>query len=901
MMDPLFNAIKDTLVQHDHSYFYYSLPHLQKKEWGKIDRLPYCLRILLEGLLRNNGKKGFTTQYILDLLEGDRSKPHNILFLPGRVLLQDFTGIPVLNDLAALRAAMTRRGLDASHINPVIRTDLVVDHSLQVDYAGCALAKELNEKAEFQRNQERYQFLRWSEQAFQNLRIIPPGNGIVHQLNLEVLADVISTVNINGEITLIPDSVLGTDSHTPMVNGMGVVGWGVGGIEALAAMVGYPIEFNTPQVVGLQLSGNLPENVTATDLTLTITNRLRSHGVVGKFVEVFGNGVSSLRLEDRAMISNMTPESGATITYFPVDEQTLDYLRLTGRDNAHIELVEAYFKAQQLFRTDDAPQPDYDEILELDLNTVQPVVAGPKRPFDLITVQEMAQEFPASLSAPSGHHGFGLTKEATTKEYTVEIEGHQFDLKHGAVIMAAITSCTNTSNPAVLMGAGLLAKKAVEKGLHVQPFVKTSLTPGSLVVDMYLINSGLMSYLAELGFQVAGHGCATCIGNSGPLPEPINQAVNKGLVGTAVISGNRNFEGRIHKSVKACYLASPLLVMAYALAGTVNIDLTTTPLGSDQDGTPVFLADIWPNKMELDEYLRQVDSSLFTNIYAHGLMGNQFWQKTDEPHGTVYDWNPHSSYLREPPFILEHFDTRKNISKARVLAKLGDSITTDHISPAGKIQADSDCGRYLEALGCDPSDLNTYGARRGNHEAMLRGTFSNPRLKNELVNGKSGDFTRYLPENKEMSIFEASRLYQKKHIPLIILAGKQYGTGSSRDWAAKGPFLLGVRAVLAESYERIHRSNLIMMGILPLQFLEGENAVTFGLDGKEKYSISDLATLDQPGQMVDIQIENENGKIINIQARARLDTPVEVQYFRNGGILPTIFNDLSVKLGATNN
>jgi len=900
-MDPLFNAIKDTLVQHDHPLSYYSLPRLQEKGLGKVDRLPYCLRILLEGLLRNNGEKGFTTQHILDLLDVDRSKPHNILFLPGRILLQDFTGIPVLNDLAALRAAVARQGLDANRINPVIRTDLIVDHSLQVDYAGCAPAKELNEKVEFQRNQERYQFLRWSEQAFQNLHIIPPGNGIVHQLNLEVLADVVSTVNMNGEATLIPDSVLGTDSHTPMVNGMGVVGWGVGGIEALAAMLGYPIEFNTPLVVGLRLSGSLPENVTATDLTLTITSRLRSHGVVGKFVEVFGDGVSSLRLEDRAMISNMTPESGATITYFPVDEQTLDYLRLTGRNNAHIELVEAYFKAQQLFRSESAPEPDYDEMLELDLNTVQPVVAGPKRPFDLIAVQEMAQEFPASLSVPSGHRGFGLTKEDTAKAYTVEIEGHQFNLKHGSVIMAAITSCTNTSNPAVLMGAGLLAKKAVEKGLHVEPYVKTSLTPGSLVVDMYLINSGLMPYLSELGFQVAGHGCATCIGNSGPLPEAINQAVNKGLVGTAVISGNRNFEGRIHKSVKACYLASPLLVVAYALAGTVNIDFSTTPLGNDQSGAPVFLTDIWPSQTEIDEYLKQVDGSLFTNIYTHGLTGNQFWQKLEEQHGMVYDWDSHSSYLREPPFILEHFDTRQDILKARVLAKLGDSITTDHISPAGKIQADSDCGRYLEALGCDPSDLNTYGARRGNHEAMLRGTFSNPRLKNELVNGKSGDFTRYLPQNQEMSIYEASRLYQKEHIPLIILAGKQYGTGSSRDWAAKGPFLLGVRVVLAESYERIHRSNLVMMGILPLQFLEGENAAKLGLNGTEKYSISGMASLEQPGQIVTIKIEAGSGKRMEIQARARLDTPVEVHYYKNGGILPAIFNDLVTEVEKNGN
>ncbi|NMC46257.1 MAG: aconitate hydratase AcnA, partial [Chloroflexi bacterium] len=553
-------------------------------------------------------------------------------------------------------------------------------------------------------------------------------------------------------------------------------------------------------------------------------------------------------------------------------------------------------KAQQLFRTDAAPQPDYDEILELDLNSIQPVVAGPKRPFDLITVQGMAQEFPSSLSAPGGHHGFGLTQEDTTKEYVVEMEGRQFNLKHGSVIMAAITSCTNTSNPAVLMGAGLLAKKAVEKGLHVEPYIKTSLTPGSLVVDMYLINSGLMPYLSELGFQVAGHACATCIGNSGPLPEPINRAVNKGLVGTAVISGNRNFEGRIHKSVKACYLASPLLVVAYALAGTVDIDFTTTPLGKDQKGTPVFLADIWPSQTEIDEYLKQVDGSLFAHIYTRGLTGNQFWQALEEQHGMVYDWDSRSSYLREPPFILEHFDTRQDILKARVLAKLGDSITTDHISPAGKIQVDSDCGRYLGTLGCDPNDLNTYGARRGNHEAMLRGTFSNPRLKNELVNGKSGDLTRYLPQDKEMSIFEASRLYQKEHIPLIILAGKQYGTGSSRDWAAKGPFLLGVRAVLAESYERIHRSNLVMMGILPLQFLPGESAAKLGLDGSEKYSVHGLGNLNRPGQTVNVQIESEDGKVREIQSSARLDTPVEVHYFKNGGILPAIFNDLSAEV-----
>ncbi|HAF63165.1 MAG TPA: aconitate hydratase AcnA [Anaerolineaceae bacterium] len=881
-----------TLSIQEKTYQYYSLPALKTLGFKNVEKMPYCLRILLEGMIRNYTQKGFSGAAILNLMDKNTSVKKTILFSPSRVLLQDFTGIPVLNDMTALRAAIARKEMDPRKVNPVIRTDLVVDHSLQVDYAGCAHSQELNEKKEFERNQERYQFLHWGEQAFDNLNIIPPGNGIVHQLNLEYLADVVTVSQQGGNLLLQPDSVLGTDSHTPMINGLGVVGWGVGGIEALAAMLGYPIEFTTPPVVGLHLTGRLPEDVTPTDLTLTITSSLRAHGVVGKFVEVYGEGVNALRLEDRAMIANMTPESGATITYFPVDERTLEYLRLTGRAAEKITLVEAYFKAQDLFRTINSADPLYDELIEIDLSTVRPVVAGPKRPFDLVQIEDLDTTFTTSLQNPPGNTGFGLPQQDTQKTFPVKMDSQEYSLKHGAVILAAITSCTNTSNPVVLLGAGLLAKKAVERGLKVPPYVKTSFTPGSQVVDKYLNQSGLLPFLAKLGFEVSGHGCATCIGNSGPLPPAIDLAVKQGLVGSAVISGNRNFEGRIHKSVKACYLASPLLVIAYAIAGTMNIDLQNSPLGIGEDGNPVYLRDVWPAPQEVRQYLQFIHGELYRKVYENGMHGNEQWQSLSANNEDVFSWDANSSYLREPPFIQDYFDTLQDIQGARVLALLGDSITTDHISPAGNIQAESDSGVYLQTLGVVAGDLNTYGARRGNHEAMLRGTFANPRLLNKLVGRKAGGFTNHFPDGKEMSIYQASCLYKNENIPLIVIAGKQYGTGSSRDWAAKGPFLLGVRAVLAESYERIHRSNLVMMGILPLQFREGENAVSVGIDGSEKFSITGIEQAIRSGQSVTVCMRKADGSEITFQAIPRVDTPMEYRYFTAGGILPAIFRDV---------
>jgi aconitate hydratase len=896
-MDTDFNFLKSTLNFHDQTFQFFSLPHLQDQGFGNIEKLPYCMRILLEGMLRNYGKEGFTKEHIVTLLQKKHTEHDTILFLPSRIILQDFTGIPVLNDLAALRTAAAKRGIDPQAINPVIRTDLIVDHSLQVDYAGCERAQELNEELEFKRNRERYEFLRWSEQAFQNLHIVPPGNGIIHQINLEYLAQVVFINQMDGNLTLIPDCVLGTDSHTTMINGLGVVGWGVGGIEALAAMLGHPIEFNIPKVVGLRLTGHLPEHCTPTDLTLTVTSQLREHGVVEKFVEVFGEGVESLRLEDRAMISNMTPESGATVTYFPVDEQTLDYLRLTGREPKKIALVDAFYKAQNLFRSSDSLEPDYDEIVEIDLSKIEPVLAGPKRPFDLIPISKMQKAFSASLTVPSGHHGFGMTEQDKKQSYTLEMNSQKYKLAHGAVILAAITSCTNTSNPQALLGAGLLAKKAVEKGLSIQPYIKTSFTPGSLVVDAYLNKSGLLPYLSQLGFQVSGHACATCIGNSGSLSEAITHAAEQGLIGTAVISGNRNFEGRIHKSIKACYLASPLLVIAYAIAGTVDIDLETASIGTSTKGELIFLADMIPTSAEIQEYLQYIDGKIFNQVYDKGLAGSRRWIDLKSKSGALFEWDSKSSYLLEPPFILDFFNTHTDIQQARALAYFGDSVTTDHISPAGKISAESDAGKYLQALGCKPADLNTYGSRRGNHEAMVRGTFSNLRLHNELMPEKDGGLTVFLPDRQEMTIYEAALRYKENNIPVILIAGKQYGTGSSRDWAAKGPFLLGVRAVLAESYERIHRSNLVMMGILPLQFMNGKHAAGLGIDGTEMFSILGIENICQPGQTVTIQRIDKNSHLSEFQALVRLDTPMEVLYYHKGGILPAIFTDLCSKNG----
>jgi len=889
-MDNDFNFLKSTIRLHDQPVQFFSLPRLQDQGIGNIEKLPYCLRILLEGMLRNCGKKGFTREHALTILRKDHPEHEPVLFLPSRVILQDFTGIPVLNDLAALRAAVARRGNDPQSINPVIRTDLVVDHSLQVDFAGCEQAQEMNEELEFKRNRERYQFLRWSEQAFHNLHIVPPGNGIIHQINLEYLAEMVTISQIDGNLTLVPDCVLGTDSHTTMINGLGIVGWGVGGIEALAAMLGYPIEFSIPKVVGLRLTGHLPEHSTPTDLTLAVTSRLREHGVVEKFVEVFGEGVQNLRLEDRAMISNMTPESGATITYFPVDDQTLAYLRLSGRAEDKVALIDAFYKAQNLFRSGDSTDPDYDEIVEIDLATIEPLLAGPKRPFDLIPVSKMHENFSASLTTPSGHSGFGLAEKDTKQSYTIEVNSQKHELAHGAVILAAITSCTNTSNPQALLGAGLLAKKAVDKGLTIKPYVKTSFTPGSLVVDAYLKKSGLLPYLSQLGFQVSGHGCATCIGNSGPLSEAINNAVQQGLIGTAVISGNRNFEGRIHKSIKACYLASPLLVIAYAIAGTVNIDLATAPISVSTNGNPIFLTDILPTRTEIQEYLQYIDGRIFNQVYGKGLSGSSRWMDLKFNFGDLFDWDPKSSYLLEPPFILDFFNTQKDIRGARVLAYLGDSVTTDHISPAGSIAASSPAGKYLLSAGVPVQDFNSYGARRGNDQVMVRGTFANIRLKNLLTLGIEGGITIHFPSEQTMTIYDAAMKYQQEKAPLVILAGKEYGTGSSRDWAAKGVLLLGVNAIIAESYERIHRSNLAGMGVLPLQFLEGQSAATVGIENTDFIDILLEKKDIKPGAMIEVRARGIDGSARQFKTLLRLDSQREVMYYLNGGILNFLLN-----------
>lgn len=876
----------------------YRLSRLEELGLVSLSRLPFSIRILLEAALRQCDGFQITEEDVLSLArwEPQQATGREIPFKPARVLLQDFTGVPAVVDLAALRSAMHRLGGDPRRINPLIPVDLVIDHSVQVDYFGAAYALSRNVHREFKRNRERYEFLRWGQQAFDNFRVIPPATGIVHQVNLEYLAKVVQTRDQDGETVAFPDTLVGTDSHTTMINGLGVLGWGVGGIEAEAVMLGQPIYMLVPEVVGFKLYGQLPEGATATDLVLTITQMLRERGVVGKFVEFYGPGVESLSLPDRATIANMAPEYGATMGFFPVDEETLRYLIGTGRDEALVDLVERYTKEQGLFRTEDTPDPEFTDVLELDMGEVEPSLAGPRRPQDRVPLRDMKPAFFSALQETSNRTTLAATK-APERQIEVCLGDEVARLHDGSVVIAAITSCTNTSNPSVMIAAGLLAKKAVERGLRVKPHVKTSLAPGSRVVGEYLKRSGLLPYLEALRFHLVGFGCTTCIGNSGPLPEAVDQAIEEhDLIVAAVLSGNRNFEGRIHSRVKANYLASPPLVVAYALAGRVDIDLLHEPLAYDPNGQPVYLKDIWPTQEEVRrEVHRALSSEMFRRQYADVFDGGDLWKQIRVSGGDLYEWDPESTYVQEPPFFTEislDVPPLQDIRGARVLVLLGDSVTTDHISPAGSIAPDSPAGRYLMERGVQPRDFNSYGSRRGNHEVMMRGTFANIRLRNFLVPGAEGGITVYLPSGERMSVYDAAMRYKASQTPLLVLAGKEYGTGSSRDWAAKGTYLLGVKAVLAESFERIHRSNLIGMGVLPLQFQEGESWRSLGLTGCEIYDIEGIRDGLEPRQVLTVRARSEDGEEKVFSVIARVDTPVEIEYYRNGGILQTVLRQM---------
>jgi aconitate hydratase len=875
----------------------YRLGQLEQAGVGPVSRLPFSIKVLLEAVLRQVDGFAITEEDVLGLANWSPKQVdrRELPFKPARVVLQDFTGVPVVVDLAALRSAMARLGGDPKRINPQVPVDLVIDHSVQTDRFGSLYALFYNAEREFERNRERYEFLRWGAESFDHFRVVPPATGIVHQVNLEYLARV---VQIQPEgLVAFPDSLVGTDSHTTMINGLGVVGWGVGGIEAEAVMLGQPYFMLTPEVIGFKLTGQLPEGATATDLVLTVTEMLRAHGVVGKFVEYFGPGVGRLSLPDRATLANMSPEYGATMGFFPVDDETLRYLRLSGRGQDLVDLVERYTKAQGLFRSDDAPDPEYTDTLELDMNTVEPSLAGPKRPQDRVPLTQMKASFNRALTAPASKTGIGLPKAERGRSATISENGTSYELRHGAVVIAAITSCTNTSNPSVMLGAGLLAKKAVERGLKVKPWVKTSLAPGSKVVSNYLEASNLLPYLEALRFHIVGYGCTTCIGNSGPLPEPIAAAVDEhNIVAAAVLSGNRNFEGRVNPHVRANFLASPPLVVAYALAGTVDIDLTAEPLGHDPNGEPVYLGDIWPTQEEIQKEIQQsLSPEMFEEQYADVFDGNETWNAIPVAGGELFDWDLDSTYILEPPFFVgmtPEVPLVKPIKGARVLALLGDSVTTDHISPAGAIPLDSPTGRYLRERGVEFKEFNTFGSRRGNHDVVMRGGFGNIRIRNQLVPGVEGGYTLYQPTGEQMSIFDAAMHYQEDGTPLIVIAGREYGTGSSRDQAAKATLMLGVKAVLVESYERIHRSNLIGMGVLPLQFREGENARTLGLSGLEVFDFEGIDDNLQPLQDVTVRARNDVGEETVFQATVRIDTPVEVQYYRNGGILHAVLRDL---------
>ncbi len=894
-----FAGLEATLKVNSNDYSYFSLPRLAESSGVDLSRLPFSLRILLEGCLRQQEQGGFSGEAIEAFLNWkafDASERPAVPFMPARVLLQDFTGLPVLNDLTALRAALKRQGKDPGAINSSIPCDLVIDHSLTVEAYGCPEAQQMNEKREFDLNLERYTFLKWAQSAYKNLTVLPPGLGICHQVNLEYLANIAAIKYDKNRSIIIPDSVLGTDSHTTMVNGLGVLGWGVGGIEALAAMLGYPSEFTLPDVVGVELSGHLPEDVTPTDLTLTLTNRLRTSGVVNKFVEVFGPGLDELPVETRAMVANMSPESGATATYFPVDNQTLDYLRRTGRPENQIELVEAYFRAQDLFRENTGAFPQYSQVMHVDLGEIQQVMAGPKRPQDIFPFSNAGQAFKDAIKTEKGFKGFGLSDVQANQKVKLTFNGQEIELSHGSVLIAAITSCTNTSDPGVLITAALLAKNATAKGLRSKPWVKTSFAPGSRAVRSYLASAGLFDGLETLGFHIVGYGCTTCIGNSGPLDINISRAVRENnLVGAAVLSGNRNFEGRIHPDARASFLAAPALVVAYALAGNIDFDFERTPLGKDISGSPVYLKDIYPQWDEIQSVINShVKSEIYTKNYRNLYQGNERWNALPVSSDAIYPWQADSSLIREPGFLLGENSTTGSlpqIKNARVLAMLGDSITTDHISPAGRIAPELTAGKYLQSLGVKPADFISFGGRRGNHEVMARGTFSNPRLRNQLVPDVEGGFTRYLPDNEILAIYDASMRYQAEGTPLIILAGKLYGSGSSRDWAAKGTYLLGVRAVIAESFERIHRTNLACMGILPLQFKQGENAQSLGLKGDEKFTFAEIPDKSTLKPTLAVTAVRADGSQFEFQVTTRIDTPLEMAYFKAGGLMRKVMAD----------
>lgn len=872
-------GIKRELTSAKGTFGYYSLAELQKQGYA-VDALPFSIRVLLENALRNYDNFAITRENVETILNW-KPKPADkeIPFKPARVLMQDFTGVPAVVDITSIRAEAVRKGKVGSRINPLVPVDLVIDHSVQIDYFGSSDSLSKNMELEYERNKERYQFLKWAQKAFNNFSVVPPGMGICHQVNLEYLAQGV----ITRDGLAFPDTLVGTDSHTPMVNGIGVIAWGVGGIEAEAALLGQPLFFVMPEVIGLRLTGKLPEGATATDMVLTITNLLRQYGVVEKFVEVFGPGLDNLSVPDRATISNMSPEFGCTVSFFPIDDQTLDYMRKTNRAEDQVQLVEAYCKANMLWRENE-DKVQYTHVLELDLTTVVPTVAGPKRPQDKIILSTLQQGYQASLEKD-----FGRTQEQAKAVNVSDAEGNHYNLKDGDVVIAAITSCTNTSNPSVMIGAGLVAKKARALGLQVKPWVKTSLAPGSRAVTDYLINAGLLEELEAMKFNLAGYGCTTCIGNSGPLPDHIAAAVDGGdLVVTSVLSGNRNFEARVHPQVKMNFLASPMLVVVYALAGTVNTDIFNEPLGTDKNGNPVFMKDVWPSNQEIYEsVMKSVTKEAFAKEYAKVFTGDESWQELAAPEGEIFAWDADSTYIAEAPFFNNLSETvaePEDIRDARTLLVLGDSITTDHISPAGSFKESTPAGKYLSAKGVQKADFNSYGSRRGNHEVMMRGTFANVRIKNKLAT-QEGGFTTYLPTGEEMSVYDASMKYQAEKTPLVVLAGKEYGSGSSRDWAAKGTFLLGVKAVIAESYERIHRSNLVGMGVLPLVYRNGQSAETLGLTGKEVFTVHGITEGLTPGKVLKVTAAKEDGSVTEFEVTCRLDSQIEIEYYKNGGIL----------------
>lgn len=887
---------RSTFSVNGKTYTYYSLKKLEEAGVGKISKLPFSIRVLLESVLRQEDGFVIKKEHVENLAKWgtEEQKDIDVPFKPSRVIFQDFTGVPCVVDLAALRKAMADYGGDPQKINPEIPVDLVIDHSVQVDKAGTSDALEYNMNLEFQRNKERYEFLSWAQKAFDNYRAVPPATGIVHQVNLEYLASIVQTQEKDGETVAFPDSVFGTDSHTTMINGIGVLGWGVGGIEAEAAMLGQPSYFPVPEVIGVKVVGKLPSGTTATDVALKVTQVLRKRNVVGKFVEFFGPGLKEMPLADRATISNMAPEYGATCGYFPIDEESLSYMRLTGRSEEQVKLVEEYCKANNLFYVPgETEDPIYTDVIELNLSEIEANLSGPKRPQDLIPLSKMQESFRKAVVAPAGTQGLGLTEEEFNKEVTVKLaNGEETTMKTGAIAIAAITSCTNTSNPYVLVGAGLVAKKAVEKGLKVPAYVKTSLAPGSKVVTGYLRDSGLLPYLEQLGFNVVGYGCTTCIGNSGPLAPEIEKAIaDNDLTVTSVLSGNRNFEGRIHPLVKANYLASPPLVVAYALAGTVDIDLKNEPIGKDKDGNDVYFDDIWPTAEEIKAIVEKyVTPDLFRKEYENVFSSNPRWNEietTDEP---LYQWDENSTYIANPPYfegLSEEPGEVEPLKGLRVLGKFGDTVTTDHISPAGSFSPDTPAGKYLISKGVDPKDFNSYGSRRGHHEVMMRGTFANIRIRNQIAPGTEGGYTTYWPTGEIMTMYDAAMKYKEQGIGLVVLAGKDYGMGSSRDWAAKGTNLLGVKTVIAESYERIHRSNLVLMGVLPLQFKEGENTDTLGLTGEEVFDVA-LDDNIKPRDIVKVTATKKDGTKVEFEAIARFDSEVEIEYYRHGGILPMI-------------